>query len=64
MVACHSLASIPESSSFARGETVRIGGERKAKRKKDVDFHSKEISCGSCERIFTLPNGVETDKLN
>jgi HSP20 family protein len=45
------------------GRTVTTGGERKAKRgEKDVDFHYKEITCGSFERIFSLPEGVDTGK--
>ena len=50
----------PGASRAGRTVTTR---ERKAKRsEKDVDFHYKEITCGSFERIFSLPEGVDTGK--
>lgn len=44
-------------------ETVTFRGERKAKRsEKDVDFHCEEINYRSCERAFSLPEGVDTGR--
>ena len=48
----------------AHGNTLTISGERKANRSsKDVNFLHEEISYGAFERTFSLPQGVETDKL-
>lgn len=47
----------------ARGDTVTIRRESKPERiEKDVDFHGEEITCGSCEGSFALPEGVDTDE--
>ena len=48
----------------AQGNTLTISGERKVSHSsKDVDFLHEEISYGKFERTFTLPEGVDTDKL-
>ncbi len=48
----------------ALGNTLTISGERKVSHSsKEVDFLHEEISYGKFERTFTLPEGVDTDKL-
>lgn len=48
-----------------QGETVTIRGERKAKHSdKDAGFHCEEITYGSFERTFALPEGVDTEQSN
>jgi HSP20 family molecular chaperone IbpA len=46
-----------------QGETATIRGERKAKHSdKDAGFHCEEITHGSFDRTFALPEGVDTDQ--
>ena len=53
-----------EVQIHAQGNTVTISGERKVQRNdKDVDWHYEEISYGAFERMLTLPEGVDADKL-
>jgi HSP20 family protein len=49
----------------AQGNTLSIAGERKATHNtSDVDFLQTEIWYGAFERVLTLPEGVEADKVN
>jgi HSP20 family protein len=49
----------------AQGDMLSIRGERKLTRStKEVELYAGEIIYGSFERIFALPEGVVTDKLN
>ena len=65
----HCRVSLPgidpkEVQIHAQGNTLTICGERKVNRSsKDVNFLHEEISYGAFERTFTLPEGVDTDKL-
>ena len=48
-----------------QGNTITISGERKAKRRgKELDLHYEEISYGAFERMLSLPEGVDADKLS
>lgn len=48
----------------AQGNTLTLSGERKVNRSsKDVDLLHEEISYGAFERTFTLPEGVDADKM-
>lgn len=48
-----------------QGNVLTISAERKAGREaKDVDYLYRELSYGTFQRTVTLPEGVETDKLN
>jgi len=65
----HCRVSLPgidpkEVQIQAQGNTLTISGERKVNRSsKNVNFLHEEISYGAFERTFTLPEGVDTDKL-
>ena len=49
----------------AQGNMLTIRGERKVERSsKDVDVFHEEISYGAFERTFTMPEGVDVDKLS
>jgi HSP20 family protein len=49
----------------AQGNTLAISGERKVSQMaKDVDYLQNEIWYGTFERVLTLPEGVDVDKLN
>jgi HSP20 family protein len=66
----HCRVSLPgidpkEVQIHAQGNMLTIRGERKAERStKDVDVFHEEISYGAFERTFTMPNGVDVDKLS
>lgn len=48
-----------------QGNTLSITAERKASREaKDIDYLYRELSYGTFQRTVTLPEGVETEKLN
>jgi HSP20 family protein len=48
----------------AQGNLLTIRGERKfAHRVKEADYLENEITYGAFERFFTLPEGVNVDKL-
>ncbi len=48
-----------------QGNTLSITAERKASREaKDMDYLYRELSYGTFQRTVTLPEGVETEKLN
>jgi HSP20 family protein len=48
----------------AQGNTLTISGERKVARgEKDVDWLHKELWYGKFERMLTLPEGVDVNKL-
>ncbi len=65
----HCRVSLPgidpkEVQISAQGNMLTIRGERKVKRSsKDVDVFHEEISYGAFERTFTMPEGVDVDKL-
>jgi HSP20 family protein len=66
----HCRVSLPgidpkEVQIHAQGNTLTISGERKVSRSsKDVDFFHDEISYGAFERTFTMPEGVDAEKLS
>ena len=66
----HCRVSLPgidpkEVQFHAQGNLLTINGERKVSRSgKDMDLLHNEIWYGAFERTFTLPEGVEADKLN
>ena len=66
----HCRVSLPgidpkEVQISAQGNMLTIRGERKVKRSsKDVDVFHEEISYGAFERTFTMPEGVDVDKLS
>ena len=48
-----------------QGNMLTISAERKASREaKDVDYLHREFSYGTFRRTLTLPEGVETEKIN
>jgi HSP20 family protein len=48
-----------------QGNMLTISAERKASREtKDVDYLYRELSYGTFRRTLTLPEGVETEKMN
>ena len=48
-----------------QGNTLTISGERSESREtKEADYLRREITYGSFQRSITLPEGVDTDKLN
>lgn len=48
-----------------QGNTPTVSAERKEGREtKEVNYLYRELSCGTFERTLTLPEGVETDKIN
>jgi len=48
-----------------QGNMLTISAERKASREgKDVDYLYREFSYGTFRRTLTLPEGVETEKIN
>jgi HSP20 family protein len=48
-----------------QGNMLTICGERKVERSsKDVDVFHEEISYGAFERTFTMPDGVNLDRLS
>jgi len=66
----HCRVSLPgidpkEVQIHAQGSMLTIRGERKVERRsKDVDVFHEEISYGAFERTFTMPEGVDADKLS
>src|SRR5438034_254422 len=66
----HCRVSLPgidpkEVQIHAQGNMLTIRGERKVvRRSKDVDVLHEEISYGAFERTFTMPDGVDADKLS
>lgn len=66
----HCRVSLPgidpkEVQIHAQGNMLTIRGERKVERRsKDVDVFHEEISYGAFERTFTMPEGVDVDKLS
>jgi len=66
----HCRVSLPgiepkEVQIQAQGNMLTIRGERKVERSsKDVDVFHEEISYGAFERTFTMPEGVDVDKLS
>jgi HSP20 family protein len=48
-----------------QGNLLRISAESKTSREaKDVDYLYREISYGTFKRTLTLPEGVDTEKIN
>jgi HSP20 family protein len=48
-----------------RGNILTISAERKASREaKEVDYLYRELSYGTFRRTLTLPEGVDTEKIN
>jgi len=46
------------------GNTLTITGERKkVQTTKEVTYHCREFNYGAFERVLTLPEGVETEKI-
>lgn len=47
-----------------QGNVLTITGERKkVETKKEVTYHQREFSYGAFERVVTLPEGVDAEKL-
>ena len=47
------------------GNLLTISAERKASREaKDVDYLYRELSYGTLSRTLTLPEGLDTEKIN
>lgn len=47
------------------GNQLRIRGERRAEKTiKEEDYFMHEIGCGAFERVVTLPEGVNTEKVH
>ncbi len=65
----HCRVSLPgidpkEVQISAQGNMLTIRGEHKVERSaKDVDVYHEEIAYGAFEGTFTMPEGVDVDKL-
>jgi HSP20 family protein len=47
-----------------QGNVLAISGERKhVEEKKEVTYHQREFTYGTFQRVLTLPEGVDTEKL-
>jgi HSP20 family protein len=47
-----------------QNNTLTISGERKkVERKKEANYHYREMTYGAFERVLPLPEGVDTEKL-
>ncbi len=47
-----------------QGNVLTISGERKhAEEKKEVTYHQREFTYGAFQRVLTLPEGVDVEKL-
>lgn len=47
-----------------QGNVLRVSGERKhTEEKKEVSYHQREFTYGSFQRVLTLPDGVDAEKL-